>query len=399
MLERGDWNGQIKLVALLQEKVCQQRLCALMIFLLFGYWYGSIRTKISIIYIYLSLFIIFVDVLVESGVVHTVSSVALPPTLDITLYNVLQGAGTKSFLKAFETSNITRILTNWEKDYTLFAPTDEAFQNAGLEGALTDPEFVARLVRLHVIPGKVIRLEEDIKDDEASMLNNDARLSFRDVHHDGTTFGVRVKGARSKKEARVVAQGLAHPAWPDEEEEESTLTARGHSGMRRQGPGSSGDTAGIMSAPRPGGVVYVIDRVLLPGDPDLLGAAWFWVTIVLLALVGTTALCGLTAVGLHALITEIRHLEGYDRVPTVDEETATEGDGSEGRVPPTQPAEAVAAAGAPVAEETANGAEHANSNGNDADGHTEPASGEATPTAAAATEAVQPDAQEPGTRA
>lgn len=335
------------------------------------------------------------DVLVESGVLHTVSSVALPPTLDITLYNVLQGAGTKSFLKAFETSNITRILTNWEKDYTLFAPTDEAFQKADLEGALTDPEFVARLVRLHVIPGKVIRLEEDIRDDEPSMLNNDARLSFRDVHHDGTTFGVRVKGARSKKEARIVAQGVAHPAWPDEEEE-GPLTARGHSRMRLQGPGSSDGTAGIMSAPRPGGVVYVIDRVLLPGDPDPLRAAWFWVSIVLLALIGTTALCALTAIGLHGLIAEIRQLEGYDRVPTADEETATEGDGLEGRVPPALAAEAAAAAGAPVAEGTANGDEHANGNG--ATAHTEPASGEATP-AATATEAAQPDAEEPGTHA
>lgn len=344
------------------------------------------------------MFTLFVDVLVESGVLHTVSSVALPPTLDITLYNVLQGAGTKSFLKAFETSNITRILTNWEKDYTLFAPTDEAFQKADLEGALTDPEFVARLVRLHVIPGKVIRLEEDIRDDEPSMLNNDARLSFRDVHHDGTTFGVRVKGARSKKEARIVAQGVAHPAWPDEEEE-GPLTARGHSRMRLQGPGSSYDTAGIMSAPRPGGVVYVIDRVLLPGDPDPLRAAWFWVSIVLLALIGTTALCALTAIGLHGLIAEIRQLEGYDRVPTADEETATEGDGLEGRVPPALAAEAAAAAGAPVAEGTANGDELANGNGNGANAHTEPASGEATPAAATATEAAQPDAEEPGTHA
>lgn len=280
----------------------------------------------------------------KSGVVHTVSSVALPPSLDITLYNILQGAGTHSFLKAFETSNITRILTNWEQDYTLFAPTDEAFQKAGLEGALTDLEFVARLVRLHVIPGKVIRLEEDIRDDEASMLNNDARLSFRDIHRDGTTFGVRVKGARSKKEAHIVAQGLAHPAWPDEEEEEKgILTTRRHSGFRRQGLGSVDNTVDtVSSAPRPGGVVYVIDRVLLPGDPDPLGAAWFWISVVLLALVGTTALCGLTAVSLYALITEIRHLEGYDRVPTTDEEAATGGDGSEARTP-APPAEATTA--------------------------------------------------------
>ncbi|KAG0280731.1 hypothetical protein BGZ95_009010 [Linnemannia exigua] len=331
------------------------------------------------------------DVLVESGVVHTVSSVALPPTLDITLYNILQGAGTHSFLKAFETSNITRILTNWEQDYTLFAPTDEAFQQAELEGALTDPEFVARLVRLHVIPGKVIRLEEDIRDDEASMLNNDARLSFRDIHRDGSVYGVRVKGARSRKEARVVAQGLAHPAWPDEDEGEGEGEGPLTTGMRRQGPESAADddrvfSRDMKSAPRPGGVVYVIDRVLLPGDPDPLGAAWFWVSIVLLALLGTTALCGLTAMSIHALIQEIRQLEGYDAVPTTDEEAAVVGgDASEGRVP-AQPAEANALA-EPVLGNTSNGAERAHGNGNSANGHT------------AVAEDAQPDAEEPGTRA
>ncbi|KAG0374411.1 hypothetical protein BGX24_010431 [Mortierella sp. AD032] len=340
------------------------------------------------------------DLLVESGVVHTVSSVALPPTLDITLYNILQGAGTRSFLKAFETSNITRILTDWEQDYTLFAPTDEAFQKAELEGALTDPEFVARLVRLHVIPGKVIRLEEDIRDDEASMLNNDARLSFRDIHRDGSVYGVRVKGARSRKEALIVAQGLAHPAWPEEDEGEREGALK--TGMRRQGLGSTADDDSVfsrdmMSAPRPGGVVYVIDRVLLPGDPDPLGAAWFWVSVILFALVGTTALCGLTAVSIHALVKEIRHLEGYDRVPTTDEEAAVAGgDASEGRVP-IQPAEADAPAAAaaavaePVVEDASNGTEQAHGNGTGANGHTAAAE-DAQPDA-------QPDAPEPGTRA
>ncbi|KAF9928621.1 hypothetical protein FBU30_002247 [Linnemannia zychae] len=267
------------------------------------------------------------DLLVDSGVIHTISDVALPPSLDITLYNVLQGAGTKNFLQAFETSNITRILTNWEQDYTIFAPTDEAFEKADLEGALNDLEFVARLVRLHVVPGKVIRLEEDIRDDEASMLNNDARLSFRDVHHDGTAFGVRVKGARSSKEARVVAHGLAHPAWPKDDQEGVPMI---RSGMKHQG---HQDKDFMVSTPRPGGVVYVIDRVLLPGDPDSMGAAWFWISVVLLALLGTVALCGLTAMSIHALINEIRHLEGYERVPAIDEEAAGRGDGAGDRVP------------------------------------------------------------------
>ncbi|KAG0362921.1 hypothetical protein BGZ54_008422 [Gamsiella multidivaricata] len=266
------------------------------------------------------------DLLVDSGVIHTVSSVALPPTLSITLYNVLQGAGTADFLQAFQTSNITRILTNWEQDFTIFAPTDEAFKKAGLEAALSDREFVARLVRLHVIPGKVLKLEEDINDDEASMLNDEARLSYRDIHHDGKTFGVRVKGARSTKEARIIGGGRAHPAWPDES---LYRNKRPGSGMQQQQAVENGGVHSIgstVSAAQAGGVVYVIDRVLLPGDPDGLSAAWFWIGIVVLGLLGTTVLCALTALSIFALVKEIRHLEGYQAVATDEESQNVNGD-------------------------------------------------------------------------
>ncbi|KAG0200925.1 hypothetical protein BGX28_006150 [Mortierella sp. GBA30] len=279
------------------------------------------------------------DILVESGVIHTVSSVALPPTLSITLFNVLQGAGTKSFLKAFETSNITHILTSWEQDFTVFAPTDEAFQKAELEGALTDPDFVASLVRLHVIPGKVMKLEEDVHEEEPSLLNNEAKLSFRDIHGNGKSFGVRVKGARSKKEALVVGVGHAHPAWPVDGDEQYDARLKGQplsEKMRLQEYHPEGylaeddgdqdvfsfyKTPREIMAPRPGGVVYVIDRVLLPGDPDSLGGAWFWICVVLLGLLGTTVLCALTALSIHALIMEAHE---YGPLANADEEAAAE---------------------------------------------------------------------------
>ncbi|KAF9915529.1 hypothetical protein BX616_005979 [Lobosporangium transversale] len=267
------------------------------------------------------------DILVKSGVIHKVSAVALPPTLAITLYNLLQGAGTNTFLGAFETSNITRILTSWEQDFTIFAPTDEAFKKAGLlEGALNDWDFAARLVRLHVIPGKVLKLEEDIDYDEASMLNSDSRLSFRDIHHDGKTFGVRVKGARSSKEARVVDAGYAHPAWSDEEYRKAGFSGYG---IRQQFAvdGNKENIVDSKTAPRSGGVVYVIDRVLLPGDPDPMSAAWFWIGVVVLALLGTIVLCGLTILSVHALATEIRQMEGYAPVAAADEEAAAQNEG------------------------------------------------------------------------
>ncbi|KAG0086977.1 hypothetical protein BGZ93_011229 [Podila epicladia] len=286
------------------------------------------------------------DLLAASGVIHTVSSVALPPSLSITLYNVLQGAGTKNFLQAFLTSNITRILTNWEQDFTIFAPTDEAFEKANLEGALNDVDFVARLVRLHVIPGKILKLEEDVNEDGASMLNQDARLALRDIHGNGKAFGVRVKGATSRKEARIIDFGSAHPAWSNDEEES---WARGQSSMKEQASnGFYQDMSQLaQSAPRPGGVIYVIDRVLLPGDSDLFSAAWFWICVVFLGLLGTTVLCAITALGLYTLVAELRGLEGgagYNAVPTRDgdEEAAIRRRGEDPDAPPNGAPEPVA---------------------------------------------------------
>ncbi|KAF9353017.1 hypothetical protein BGX34_011849 [Mortierella sp. NVP85] len=258
------------------------------------------------------------DIVVEAGVIHAVSAVALPPTLSITLYNVLQGSGASDFLKAFETSNITQILTSWEQDYTIFAPTDEAFKNAGLESALHDRDFVARLVRLHVIPGKILKLEEDIKDDEASMLNNEARLSLRDIHRNGKTFGVRVKGASSEKEAKIIGAGQAHPARPTEENPGDEKMAVG---MKQQSASEDVHGASTISrslTPLPGGVVYVIDRVLLPGDAEGGKSAWFWVGIILLGILATIALCILSVFLAYALVKEIRHLQGYEPVAAGD---------------------------------------------------------------------------------
>lgn len=248
--------------------------------------------------------------------IHSVSAVALPPTLSITLYNVLQGSGANDFLEAFESSNVTRILTSWDQDYTIFAPTDEAFKNAGLEDALHDRDFVARLVRLHVIPGKIVNLKEDIDDDEASLLNSEARLSLRDVDHDGKTFGVRVKGAPSRKEAKIVGAGHAHPAWPSDENPEDPPT-----GFRQQRASEDVRGASVVSGtstPLPGGVIYVIDRVLLPGDSEAWSSAWFWVGIVVVGILATIALCILSSSLAYTLAKEIQHLQGYEPVAPGD---------------------------------------------------------------------------------
>ncbi|KAF9346830.1 hypothetical protein BGX26_001661 [Mortierella sp. AD094] len=288
------------------------------------------------------------DTLVDSGVIHTVSAVALPPTLSITLFNVLQGAGTQGFLQAFQTSNITQILTNWEQDFTIFAPTDEAFKKAGLEGALNDKDFVARLVRLHVLPGKVLNLEEDMGEDEASMLNTDARLSVRDIHGNGRNFGVRVKGARSKKEANIIGHGHAHPAWPTDEYGGRPRVVRG---MRQQNAADDDQDSYIASemlAPQPSGVIYVIDRVLLPGDSEALSGAWFWIGIIFLAVLLTVNLCAFSGILLHALVKEIRQLEGYQPVAADEEAGApASGDATAAGGAPAS-GDATAAGGAPA---------------------------------------------------
>ncbi|GJJ74392.1 transforming growth factor-beta-induced protein [Entomortierella parvispora] len=261
------------------------------------------------------------DLLVESGVVHTVSAVSLPPSLSITLYNVLQGANTTNFLRSIQTSNLGRLLTDWDQDFTIFAPTDQAFEEANLQGSLNDADFMSRLVRLHVVPGKLMELNKDNDEEEPSLLNRDALLSLR-RHRIRQTFGVRVKGAAFNKEATIVNHGRAHPAWRDdgEYEDRQAQPVRGQGASWRQAP-----LAMMVDDNKQfSGVVYVIDRVLLPGDSDPLHNAWFWICLVLLALLGTIGICALTVLSMHALVQELRQIEGYIPVPTTNRELLEE---------------------------------------------------------------------------
>ena len=166
-----------------------------------------------------------------------------------------------------------------------------------------------------------MELNKDNEEDEPSLLNREARLSLR-RHQLRKTFGVRVKGAGFNKEATIIDHGKAHPAWRDDEEVE-----RHHAqAEREQGSPWKQIPLTVTTATNGqfSGVVYVIDRVLLPGDPDLLHNAWFWICLVVLALLGTIGICALTVHSMHALVQELRQIEGYVPVPTTNRELLDE---------------------------------------------------------------------------
>lgn len=76
----------------------------------------------------------------------------------------------KTFVAAVETAGLTEKLKT-SGPYTVFAPTDSAFQNlpsAEREALLKDKEKLAKILAYHIIPGKVT--VSDVKPGEATTI-------------------------------------------------------------------------------------------------------------------------------------------------------------------------------------------------------------------------------------
>ena len=75
----------------------------------------------------------------------------------VTMYDTLQAAGNfKTFLSAVDKANV-KTLQQMPGDFTLFAPTDEAFAKlpAGtMDGIMANDARVQELVYYHITPGK-----------------------------------------------------------------------------------------------------------------------------------------------------------------------------------------------------------------------------------------------------
>ena len=106
--------------------------------------------------------VIATDIQAKNGIVHVIDQVILPESIE-DIIQVAQGAGIfNTLLAAVEAADLTEVLKG-EGPFTVFAPTDEAFEaipDEDLSALLADPEALAAVLTYHVVPGEL--LAEDV---------------------------------------------------------------------------------------------------------------------------------------------------------------------------------------------------------------------------------------------
>lgn len=166
------------------------------------------------------------DIDASNGVIHVIDHVLEPPTEN--LLQIVQGNPDFSYLLAAATragqgdSSVLAALSSSAAAYTVFAPTNQAFIDAGFptEASLTaaNADTLASIILYHVVPGRVFG---------SDLVNGNVATAA------GDSLAVNVSG------------GLK-------------LAGKGNGANAANIPATTANTLAT------NGVVHVIDRVLLP---------------------------------------------------------------------------------------------------------------------------------------
>ncbi|MEE4277022.1 MAG: fasciclin domain-containing protein [Halieaceae bacterium] len=111
-----------------------------------------------------------------------------PPTQEGpgNIVEVAEEAGFATLLAAVDAAGLTSVLADEDETYTVFAPTDEAFEALGqdtIDGLLADPETLSDILLYHVISGQGVDAETalSLAGSTVEMANGDiVALTIRD---------------------------------------------------------------------------------------------------------------------------------------------------------------------------------------------------------------------------
>jgi uncharacterized surface protein with fasciclin (FAS1) repeats len=121
------------------------------------------------------------------------------------IYETAQEAGFTTLIAAVDAAGLAETLSK-EGPFTVFAPTDEAFQalpEGALEGLLADKKALTNVLLYHVVKGEV-KAADVVKLDSAEMLNGDTA----EIKVKKTT--VMISGVKVVKTDIVASNGVIH---------------------------------------------------------------------------------------------------------------------------------------------------------------------------------------------
>lgn len=148
------------------------------------------------------------DIEADNGVVHVINAVLIPETESFTVWDIIDNSPDHLTLSAIlELTELDEVLANPEVSYTVFAPTDEAFEaidSATLAMVLEDEELLTAILLYHVAlgttlstdleDGQVIEtvIEEDlvVRFENGNVFINDAQVTVADLVADNGVVNV-----------------------------------------------------------------------------------------------------------------------------------------------------------------------------------------------------------------
>ncbi len=113
-----------------------------------------------------------------NGVVHIVDKVLLPPTMDIVDLAISLAPEFTTLVDAVVQAGLVDVLKG-EGPFTVFAPTNEAFADLGIDLSTLSTEDLTNILLYHVVPGRVY--SSDLSTGSVATLNGDIFIDLSDL--------------------------------------------------------------------------------------------------------------------------------------------------------------------------------------------------------------------------
>ncbi len=127
--------------------------------------------------------VIITDILADNGVIHVIDSVLLPPESVGTVVDIAVADGRfTTLVTALQEADLVEALSGKGR-FTVFAPTDEAFEKlpeGTLEALLADVPALTDILLYHVVEGRVLAEDVVLLDFAETLLGKDVEIRVRD---------------------------------------------------------------------------------------------------------------------------------------------------------------------------------------------------------------------------
>ncbi|KAL0090947.1 hypothetical protein F4703DRAFT_1835922 [Phycomyces blakesleeanus] len=206
------------------------------------------------------------DTLVSNGVVHKIDRVELPKSLEVTNRDLLSAQTSTSFLDLLRRVDLSKeILDGPNEHYTILAPSDKAISKIDLEELINDHEKLKRVVKLHILPTLIPRVNMLNGKRDDSLFDMGSTYNDNDIHREITLAGVDFDTLLSNDDKIVIR-----------------TTPMGYSVSVKGSLQEGADVTDVGRSSTGGGVIE-IDRLLMPyDDSSVSGLSWWSVIFIVL---------------------------------------------------------------------------------------------------------------------